>query len=191
MPNTLIHESRRLLLPFDTVVDALIELDAKHGRWPAGAEIVEVSMVEGANEHMRSVALSVRSPGKEETAQRTYQLPTVAAAIVNYCLTMRVPMPRGSSKSIQILPEGIVLMLEDTLMFQRRHKEPPAARTSSAQSAQERTAASAPDSTAAAAAQSPAEPATEPAAKPAAEQAGDAAPHSKGASEAPQPGESR
>lgn len=135
MANTLIHESRRLLLPFDTVVDALIELDVKHGRWPAGAQLAEVSTVDGEDESARGVVMSIRVPGKTEVAQRTYLLPIIAAAIVNYCLAMRVPMPRSSTKTIQIVPEGIALQLENTLMLQRRHVEPPSIRVVTAQPA--------------------------------------------------------
>jgi hypothetical protein len=137
MANTLIHESRRLLLPLDTVVDALIELDVKHGRWPAGAQLAEVSTIDGADESARGVVMSIRVPGKTEVAQRTYLLPIIAAAIVNYCLAMRVPMPRSSTKAIQIVPEGIALQLENTLTLQRRHAEPPSIRVVTAQSAPE------------------------------------------------------
>lgn len=128
MANTLIHESRRLLLPFDTVVDALIELEIKHGRWPTETALVEVTMHDGDDDSARSIVLSVRPPRQEALVQRTYTLPIIAAAIVNYCLTMRVPMPRSSTKTIQILPDGIVLQLENTLMLQRRHAEAPPVR---------------------------------------------------------------
>ena len=121
MTNTLIHESRRFLLPLDTVVDALIELDVKHGRWPAGAQLVEALPVDGDDESSRGVVMAIRVPGKAEAVQRTYLLPIIAAAIVNYCLAMRVPMPRSATKTIQIVPEGIALQLENTLMLQRRH----------------------------------------------------------------------
>jgi hypothetical protein len=132
MANTLIHESRRLLLPFDTVVDALIELEIKHGRWPANAALVEVTVHDGEDDRARSVVLSVRPPNQQPVVDRTYTLPLIAAAIVNYCLTMRVPMPRSSSKTIQFLPEGIALLLENTLMLQRRHLEAPPVKVVSA-----------------------------------------------------------
>jgi hypothetical protein len=135
MANTLIYDSRRLLLPLDTVVDALIELDVKHGRWPAGAQLVEVSMVDGDEDGARGVVMSIRVPGQSEVAQRTYLLPIIAAAIVNYCLAMRVPMPRSATKTIQIVPEGIALQLENTLMLPRRHVEPPPIRAVTAEPA--------------------------------------------------------
>ncbi len=125
MANTLIHESRRLLLPFDTVVDAIIELEIKHGRWPANAVLVEVAMHAGEEDGSRSVVLSIRPQHQESIVKRTYTMPLIAAAIVNYCLITRVPMPRSSTKTIEILPEGIALHLENTLMLQRRHDEAP------------------------------------------------------------------
>ena len=161
MANTLIHESRRLLLPFDTVVDALVELDVKHGRWPAGAELVAASMLDGEDDTARNVVFSVRVPGQGAVVQRTYSLPIIAAAIVNYCLTMRVPMPRSSSKTIQILPEGIVLVLENTLMLQRRHAEAPPIEVVAAEPAERDGGPGASDRSAEPA--EPAEPAVEPA----------------------------
>ncbi len=125
MDTTVIHESRRLLLPFDTVVDALIELEMKHGRWPAEAELVGVSLRDGGPQGERSIVLSVRPSRHEQPAQRTYALPLIAAAIVNYCMKLRVPMPRSSTKTIDILPEGIALQLDNTLKLPRQHPEAP------------------------------------------------------------------
>ncbi len=129
MGNVLIHESRRIVLPFDTLVEALIELEVKHGRWPANATVTAVTVENGTQEEgqdaARSIVLSIRPPRETATVERIYTLPLIGAAIVNYCLTMRVPMPRSSTKTIQILPEGVALLLENTLMLQRRHPEPP------------------------------------------------------------------
>ena len=125
MDTTIIHESRRLLLPFDTVVDALIELEMKHGRWPAEAELVSVSLRDGGPQGERSMVMSVRASRHEDPAQRTYALPLIAAAIVNYCMKLRVPMPRSSTKTIDILPEGIALQLDNTLKLPRQHREGP------------------------------------------------------------------
>ena len=125
MDTTIIHESRRLLLPFDTVVDALIELETKHGRWPAQAELVGVVLRDGGPQGERSIVMSVRASRHEEPAQRTYALPLIAAAIVNYCMKLRVPMPRSSTKTIDILPDGIALQLDNTLKLPRQHAEGP------------------------------------------------------------------
>ncbi|HEX8757884.1 MAG TPA: hypothetical protein VF745_16220 [Steroidobacteraceae bacterium] len=122
MPNTLIHESRRLQFPLDTLVDALIELEDKQGHWPSRATVVGAS-IDKPGEGDACVVLSVHRSDSDKVSERRYALPVVAAAIVNYCVTMRVPIPRNSTKSIQVLADGVALMLENTVMLQSRHEE--------------------------------------------------------------------
>ena len=144
MANTLIHETRRLQFPLDTLVDAIIELEDKQGHWASKATVVGASIVNSGEEDA-GVVLSIHRPEGGEVIERRYSLSMIAAAIVNYCLTMRVPMPRNSTKTIQVLADGIVLMLENTVMLQSRHEElstlpagsvqPPASRVASEASA--------------------------------------------------------
>lgn len=122
MANTLIHETRRLQFPLDTLVDAIIELEDKQGHWASKATVVGASIVNSGAEDA-GVVLSIHRPEGGEVIERRYSLSMIAAAIVNYCLTMRVPMPRNSTKTIQVLADGIVLMLENTVMLQSRHEE--------------------------------------------------------------------
>jgi hypothetical protein len=120
--NTLIHEHRRLQFPLDTLVDALIELENKQGHWPSKATVVGAS-VDNSGDSDASVVLSIHRPEGGDVVERRYSLPMVAAAIVNYCLTVRVPIPRNSTKSIQVLADGVALVLENTVMLQSRHEE--------------------------------------------------------------------
>jgi len=120
--NTLIHENRRLQFPLDTLVDALIELENKQGHWPAKATVVGAS-IDNSGDANAGVILSVHRPEGGEVIERRYSLPMLAAAIVNYCLTVRVPIPRNSTKSIQVLADSVALVLENTVMVQSRHEE--------------------------------------------------------------------
>ena len=122
MANTLIHENRRLQFPLDTLVDALIELEDKQGHWPSKATVVGASIDNPADSEA-AVVLSIHRQDSGEVSERRYSLPMLAAAIVNYCLTMRVPIPRNSTKSIQVLTDGVALVLENTVMVQTRHEE--------------------------------------------------------------------
>ena len=122
MANTLIHETRRLQFPLDTLVDALIELEDKQGHWPSKATVVGAS-IDHAGDGDATVILSIHPPGGGKVIERRYTLSLVAAAIVNYCVTMRVPIPRNSTKSIQVLTDGVALQLENTVMLQSRHEE--------------------------------------------------------------------
>ncbi len=122
MANTLIHENRRLQFPLDTLVDALIELENKQGHWPPKATVVGAS-IDNSGDDSGGVILSIHRPEGGEVIERRYSLPMIAAAIVNYCLTVRVPIPRNSTKSIQVLADGVALVLENTVMLQSRHEE--------------------------------------------------------------------
>ncbi|MGH8201995.1 MAG: hypothetical protein ACREVO_16790 [Steroidobacteraceae bacterium] len=122
MANTLIHETRRLQFPLDTLVDALIELEDKQGHWPPKATVVGAS-IDNSSADGACVVLSIdRSEGGAVT-ERRYSLSMIAAAIVNYCVTVRVPMPRNSTKTIQVLADSVALLLENTVMLQSRHEE--------------------------------------------------------------------
>jgi hypothetical protein len=120
--NTLIHESRRLQFPLDTLVDALIELEDKQGHWPARTTVVGAS-IDNSEGNGAGVVLSVHRPEGGAVTERRYSLSMIAAAIVNYCLILRVPIPRNSTKSIQLLTDGVALVLENTVMLQSRHEE--------------------------------------------------------------------
>ena len=121
MANTLIHESRRLQFPLDTLVDALIELENKQGQWPPKATVVGAS-IDNSGTNEAGVVLSVHRAEGGEVIERRYSLSKLAAAMVNYCLTMRVPIPRNSTKSIQFLDDGVALLLENTVILQTRHE---------------------------------------------------------------------
>ena len=122
MANTLIHENRRLQFPLDTLVDALIELEDKQGHWPPKATVVGAS-IDNSGDDEAAVVLSIHRPEGGAIIERRYSLSLLAAAIVNYCVTMRVPIPRNSTKTIQVAADSVVLMLENTVMLQSRHEE--------------------------------------------------------------------
>lgn len=123
MANTLIHETRRLQFPLDTLVDALIELEDKQGHWPPKATVVGASIDQSATTDNDRVILSIHRPESGKVIERRYSLPMIAAAIVNYCVTLRVPMPRNSTKTLQVLSDGVALVLENTVILQSRHEE--------------------------------------------------------------------
>ena len=121
MTNVLMHDSRRLVLPLETMVDVLIDFDHAHKRWPANATL-EAARVDESN----GVVLSVKQAGQDVPIDRTYSLAIVAAAIIHYCAKMRVPIPRNAAKSVTVTPGGVAMILEGTLFLQRQHQELPA-----------------------------------------------------------------
>ncbi len=118
MPKLSIYESRRLVLPLETVVDAVLEFDRERGGRLSMAAITDARIETGANPEL---LLEVRYPDSPQANERRYSLPAIAAALIHYLWKAKVPLPRGASKSIEIVPEGFALMLQGTVELNRRH----------------------------------------------------------------------
>jgi hypothetical protein len=114
----LIYESRRLVLPLETAVDAVLELDRERGGRLSLASITDARIETGEDP---ALVLTMEHPDTVAPAQRRYSLPAVAAAAIHYCWKNKIPIPRKVAKSIEIVPEGFALLLQGTVEVQRRH----------------------------------------------------------------------
>ena len=118
VPKLLIYESRRLLLPLETVVDAILELDRERGGRLSLAAITDARIETGDDP---ALVLHLTPPDALSGEVRRYSLPAIAAAVIHYCWKVRIPLPRHWSKSIEIVPEGFALALQGSVEIQRRH----------------------------------------------------------------------
>jgi hypothetical protein len=126
MAKVRIQEIRKLLLPVETVVDAILELDRSHGGALAGAKLAEVRVVTGADPGL-SLILVQGSGNAAATLEKHFTLPAVAAAAIHYCFRARIPLPRQGTKSIEITPEGFQLTIQTVTEVLRLHGEAPKA----------------------------------------------------------------
>ena len=118
MPKVQVQELRRLLLPVETAVDAVIELDREHGGMLARSALLEVQVDSGAEP---GLVIVFQPPGSVERVRRRFSLAAIAAAIINYCWKARIPLPRSGTKRIDIVPEGFAMTIEATVELLRRH----------------------------------------------------------------------
>ena len=124
MAKVRIQEIRKLLLPVETVVDAILELDRSHGGALAGAKLAEVRVETGADPGL-SLVLVQGSGNAATTLEKHFTLPAVAAAAIHYCFRARIPLPRQGTKSIEITPEGFQLTIQTVTEVLRLHGEVP------------------------------------------------------------------
>jgi hypothetical protein len=58
------------------------------------------------------------------TSEKKWPLPAVAAALIHYCALSQIPLPRNSTKSIEVVPEGFRLMLGTRTEMNSFHSQP-------------------------------------------------------------------
>jgi hypothetical protein len=112
-----IVEVRTVQLPLKTVVDAILEFDYAHRRAFCGGKLQQVRVEDGDDP---AVVLRVQH-GTGEAAESRFALAAVAAAIIQYFAKSDVPLPRKSTKSITIVPDGLELTLRSRIEVPERH----------------------------------------------------------------------
>jgi hypothetical protein len=136
MTTLIMHETRRMLIPLELAVDALLQLDWDNGGWLAEARLTEVRVDTG---EQPALVLSVQRDDATRPETRSYTLPAIAAAIIHLCRKSKIPLPRDWEKRIEIVPEGFEFKLEGAVKIPRRYGGLPdksaAAPTSSASAA--------------------------------------------------------
>ena len=95
MAGFLMHESRRMLVPIEMAVDAVLQLDWEHGGWLAETQLSDARIETG--EHP-ALVVSVRRSGELRAETRRFSLPAVAAAIIHLCWKTKIPLPHAWTK---------------------------------------------------------------------------------------------
>jgi hypothetical protein len=124
MAKVRIQEIRKLLFPIETVVDAVLELDRSHGGKLAIGRLMEARVETGAEPGL-TLVVTQGSGSAAATAQKHYTLAAIAAALIYYCSRARIPLPRQSTKSIEVVTEGFQLTIQVITEVLRLHGEVP------------------------------------------------------------------
>jgi hypothetical protein len=114
-----IKESRRLVMPLDTVIEALLHFDGRsHGPLSRG-EVLQAELVRDVTQG-DGIDVAVRSTGAHIVDWHHFDFATIAAAIISYCRSKRIPLPYAGVKSLEVTREGIAFHIENTVSIARR-----------------------------------------------------------------------
>jgi len=109
-----IKESRQLVLPLQTVLDAVVQLDRKsHGSLSRG-EVVQAEFVPGTSLES-GLDVAVLTPDERVIEWRHFTIRELADAIINFCRSKRIPLPYAGTKSLSITEHGAAFQIETTV----------------------------------------------------------------------------
>jgi hypothetical protein len=111
MSKSSLLEVRTLTLSIEMIVDALLELDHAQGGTLYSGKVQEARMELGDDPGL-TLIVAMNPLVQTEAATKRYTLTALAAAAIYYCFKSRIPLPRKSTKSMTIVPEGFQLMLQ-------------------------------------------------------------------------------
>lgn len=109
-----IKESRQLVLPLQTVLDAVVQFDRRaHGTLSRG-DVVQAEFVPGSTLDA-GLDVAVLTPDDRVIEWRHFSIVELAAAIINFCRSTRIPLPYAGNKSLTITEQGAAFTIETTV----------------------------------------------------------------------------
>jgi hypothetical protein len=114
-------ETRRLHFSNLELYRALLEHSIRRGRRLPSGRILKVSMYETPRP---GFAVVIDDDLRHENAVVRFDLPSVAAALITYCRSRKVPLPRRASKSLTVVDRRICLDLTITHDLERPDPSP-------------------------------------------------------------------
>ena len=106
-------------MPLDTVLEALVHFDGKsHGPLSRG-QVLQAELVRSATQG-DGIDVAVRSASAHIVDWHHFNFSTIAAAIISYCRSKRIPLPYAGVKSLELTREGVAFLIENTVNIARR-----------------------------------------------------------------------
>lgn len=107
------------MLPLDTVIEALVHFDGKsHGPLSRG-DVLQAELVRDDRQG-DGIDVAVRTGAAHIVEWLHFNFATIAAAIISYCRSKRIPLPYSGVKSLELTREGVAFHIENTVSIARR-----------------------------------------------------------------------
>ena len=115
LSDSTIREKRELVLPLQTVLDAVVQYDRRSYGLLSRGEVVQAELVHDMNAGQRGMHVAVLMPDESVIEWRHFDINELAAAIINYCRSKKIPLPYAGSKWLSISKEGAAFSIENTV----------------------------------------------------------------------------
>ena len=119
MASVTIKESRRLLLPLETVIEALVHFDRRSNGPLSRGDVLQADFVKD-QENGDAIEVAVRTPGGRDIVWWPFNFGAISAAIISYCRAKRIPLPLSGVKSIALTQEGVSFSIENQVNIAQR-----------------------------------------------------------------------
>jgi hypothetical protein len=116
MSGVTIKETRHLVLPLQTVLDAVVHYDRRNHGELLGGEPMEAEFVRGM---AREEGLNVAVRNDNTIEWRHLGTDDLSRAIISYCRSRRIPLPLAAEKRLTITEQGAALAIENTVNLTR------------------------------------------------------------------------
>jgi len=113
-----IKESRLLLLPLQTVLEALVHFDRRSNGPLSRGEVLQADFLTDPNSG-DAIEVALRMPGGD-IEWRRFDFGVVTASIISYCRAKRIPLPLSGVKSVALTKEGISFSIENQVNLAQR-----------------------------------------------------------------------
>src|ERR1041384_1783645 len=113
MSGVTIKETRHLVLPLQTVLDAVVHFDRRQRGEVLRGEAMQAEFVRGAPRE-EGLSVAVRSSSDSSIEWRHLNTEDLSRAIISYCRSKRIPLPYAAEKTLSITEQGAALAIENT-----------------------------------------------------------------------------
>jgi hypothetical protein len=114
-----ISETRNLVLPLDTVLEALVHFDRKSGGVLMHGEVLQAKLISGSKRG-DGIDVALRNAATRIIEWHRFDFTTITAAIISFCRAKRIPLPYSGVKSLSLNEDGITFRIENRVNLSRQ-----------------------------------------------------------------------
>ena len=107
-----ISETRNLVLPLDTVLEALVHFDRKCDGALMHGEVLQAKIVSGSK-LCDGIDVALRNFESRIIEWHRFDFSKITAAIICFCRAKRIPLPYSGVKSLTLGKDGLTFRIEN------------------------------------------------------------------------------